>query len=226
MDTIVAIFPHPDDDAYGMGGTLLLMKERFRLHSLCLTKGERGLSPDPRAQTAATRQKEEEACCRLLGAELEFLEQIDGEVFAGREICERVAARLKDLHPRAVLTTFPMEHHPDHAATAEIAVKALRLAGLYDTVEVYQAEEGAGTQTICFDPHLYVDITSVFEKKKELLRCHACQNLDGCMIEAVTAQNRLRGDMARCNYAEAWRSYFPLVNWRHGRRPVPVLLEL
>jgi N-acetylglucosamine malate deacetylase 2 len=226
MESVVLLFPHPDDDAYGMGGTVLRMKGKYKLHSLCLTRGERGLGPVASAETAATREREERACASLLGSELEFMGEIDAELFAGREICERVAARLKAISPRAILTTFPMEHHPDHRAAAQIAVAAAKLAGIYDSVEIYQAEEGAGDQTISFDPQLYVDIGEVLEAKTALIRCHACQNEDDHLVARAMEQSRFRGRLAGCEHAEAWRTYFPLVNAGSRRGRVPLLLQI
>lgn len=226
MESIVLIFPHPDDDAFGMGGTALLMKGRYRLYSLCMTKGELGIGLVYSAETAAMREKEQITCSGLLQSDLEFMNRIDGELFADRDICEQVAARLKKINPRAILTTFPFENHPDHAACAETAVKAARIAGIYERVEIYLAEEGSGSQTLSFDPHIFVDITPVIEQKKELIRSHACQNKNDAMCKEAIEQNLFRGRHAQCGYAEAWRSYFPLVNWKSGRNPVPVLLEL
>jgi N-acetylglucosamine malate deacetylase 1 len=225
MDTIVLIFPHPDDDACGMGGTALLLKDRFTLHSICLTRGDRGLGPDPSAETAAMREKEQRECSRLLGSQIEFLGATDGEVFADRGMCEQVAARLADLSPRAIFTTFPMENHPDHAACADIATMAARIAGIYPMVEIYQAEEGLGSQTMSFDPHIFVDISSVIEEKKRLVRCHACQNPNDSLCTEVVEQARFRGRLALCEYAEAWRSYFPIVSGGRGWGPIPILLE-
>ncbi len=221
MESIVLIFPHPDDDAYGMGGTSLLMKGRFKFYSFCLTKGERGLSLDPSEETAAIREKEEMKACSLIGSELEFFGCIDGELFASREICEKIALRLKEIQPRAVLTTWHIENHPDHASASEIAVKACKLADIYDKVEIYHTEEGAGSQTMGFEPVINVDISNVIEEKKELIRCHVCQNKDDKMCEGAIKQSAFRGQLAGCEYAEVWRSYFPFINGK-----IPVLLEL
>ena len=43
MDSILFIVAHPDDLAFGMGGTALLMKDKFKLHIFCATRGERGM---------------------------------------------------------------------------------------------------------------------------------------------------------------------------------------
>jgi len=224
METIVLIYPHPDDEAYGMGGTALLLKEQFRLHLFCLSKGERGLGQDPSPSTAAMREQEARTAAAMLNAELEFFGAVDGEVFASRELCERVGARIKALDPRAILTTWSVDNHPDHAAACEVAIKACRQAGLYGHLEILQAEEGAGVQTMNFDPHLYVDITAVIEQKNALLRCHACQNPADSLVRDALEQSRFRGRLAGCAHAEAWRSYFPIVGGRG--RPTPLLLNL
>lgn len=207
MDNILIIVPHPDDVAFGMGGTALLLKERYRLHVLCASKGERGVPGQEMAMTAAIREQEEAAACAMLGAELTFLGLIDGDIFAGREICLQVADIVRRLQPVAVFTIWPIDAHPDHSATAEIAKKACSLAGF--SGEFYYIEEGLGSQTTCFRPHIYVDVTPVFTERLRLLRLHACQNVDDGMVREVTARSEFRGLECRCHYAEGFTMPLP-----------------
>lgn len=214
MDTIVALFAHPDDESSGLGGTLWLLKDRYRIILLCLTKGERGLSPgfvEVRAETARIREAEMRAAAALLGAEVRFLDRIDGEVFADRTICEQVAGILREVAPVLVFGMWPIDAHPDHAAASEIARKAMRLAGF--TGEFWMHEEGI-SQTAQFEPDLCVDISGVVEAKNRLLRCHACQNPDDRLVHGCALLNRLRGAKAGCQAAEGFKSP---QTWRAGQ---------
>ena len=222
---IALVVAHPDDVAFCMGGTALLLKDRYRLHVLCASKGERGLSRDPRASTARIREKEEAAACARLGAELTFLGETDGEIFAGRAVCTRVAGILKRLDPAALFTLWPVDV-PDHVAASGIGTKALRMAGRFDTTQVYFFEAGMGGQTNQFEPDLYVNIDAVAEGKRELIRCHACQNPGDRSAAAMLERDRFRGRLARCEYAEGFRTPNPLIGTRWNRRAECLLLEL
>ena len=222
---VVIVAAHPDDVAHAMGGTAYLMKDRYKLHVLCLTRGERGLSREPSPETAAIRTKEEEAACAILGADLTFLAQTDGEVFAGRELGEKGAAILKELDPVAVFTMWPINVR-DHSAAYEIAMKALHLAGTFYTTEFYMFENGIGGQTNQFEPDVYVNISEVVERKKDLVRCHACQNPDEDSVNRVIQRNVFRGLLARCDYAEPFKTFMPLMGSRWGRRSGCILLDL
>jgi LmbE family N-acetylglucosaminyl deacetylase len=222
---IVMIAAHPDDIAHGMGGTAWLLKDKYQLNVLCLTKGERGLSREVSEETASIREKEEAAACKLLGANLTFLGLIDGEVFAGREICERVAEILKELDPIAVFAQWPV-NVPDHTAAFTIAMKACSLAGIYHTTEFYMLENGVGGQTNQFEPDMYVDISDVVEHKKDLIRCHACQFRGENHIEKILSRNVFRGLLARCDYAEPFKTINPPVNRRWGSKTGNILLDL
>src|SRR5436305_7953868 len=46
--TLGTILAHPDDETFGVGGTLIrYADEGVRVHSLCLTQGEQGWNGDP-----------------------------------------------------------------------------------------------------------------------------------------------------------------------------------
>jgi len=207
MQTVLVLFAHPDDEANGLGGTLWLLKDRYRIVLLCLTRGERGLSRghvEAEPEVGRIREAELRAAADLLGAEVRFLDRIDGEVYADREICERVADSIRELQPALFLSMWPFDLHPDHAAASEIARKAIRLAKY--SGEFWMFEEGMH-QTFQFDPDLCVDISAVLEEKRRLIRCHVCQNADDRMVIGIEQVNRFRGMKAGFAYAEAFKSF-------------------
>ncbi len=74
MATILAIYAHPDDEAFSIGGTLArYAKEGHTVKLICATKGERGKITDPeiKADTniSALREQELKDCCIILGIE-------------------------------------------------------------------------------------------------------------------------------------------------------------
>ncbi len=222
---IVITGAHPDDIAHSMGGTAWLLKDRYRLHVLCMTKGDGGIKDKSREEAAAIREEEERAACRLLGANLRFMGQTDGQVFAERELCETMAAIFDELKPAAVFTLWPI-NVPDHAATQHATMKAMNMADIYCTSEFYMYESGPGGQTNQFEPDIYVNIDTVVDQKRELIRCHRSQNPDEEAVERRLQRNIWRGKLARCDYAEPFRTPWPLMGTRWGRRAGCLLLDI
>jgi LmbE family N-acetylglucosaminyl deacetylase len=231
---IAFVVAHPDDVAFGMGGTAWLLKARHRLHVFCASRGERnyvdpqgrtGLAKPPSEELGATRAAEEAEACRLLGAELRFLGQADMEVSASRQAIHELAEPLAALKPVAVFTLWPV-NTPDHVAASALTIQTLRLAGIFHTTEVYFFEIGLGGATNQFIPDLYVNISEVIEQKRRLIRCHRSHGPLEETVETYTRDNALRGRFARCDYAEAFKTPDPVVNQRWGRKARYLLLDL
>ena len=204
MKNVAVVVAHPDDTAVGLGGTALLLAEAgYRVHSICATRGELGLAgKDPR-ETGERREKEERASCALIPAEPYFLDMIDQDVYASREVCEKVACLLKEISPVAVFTIWPIDNHVDHSATGEITMKAVRRSGI--KTEIIFCEESPN-QTCLFSPDHYVDISSKIDLKMELIRCHRCQNVNDGLASSALKRAERRGAEAGFSYAEAFKS--------------------
>jgi N-acetylglucosamine malate deacetylase 1 len=230
MRNIVIFQAHPDDWAYGMGGTAYLLRDAYKIHVINVTKGERGLSKEASEKTAAIRMDEEKAACGIIHADTVFMGQIDGDIYAEKELCDAAVKLLKQLDPVAVFSLWGIDGTVDHAATYGLTLKAMSQAGflldIQDTRELYFYETGMGSQTNRFDPDLYIDVSDIFEKKKEIIRCYACQNKNDSLAEHSTFQNSARGKAPRCEYAEGFKTFYPLVNKRGGKKCGCILLEI
>ena len=125
-DKIVVVPAHPDD-LIPCFGTCLLTKDVFEWHVIEFTHGERGLGEAvfKDGSCRKIRMAEEEAVCNELGATLHWLDEIDGEAYACRETCERLAELLKELKPRAVFV-----HGHGKAIAMLAAAAAMLVAGL------------------------------------------------------------------------------------------------
>jgi LmbE family N-acetylglucosaminyl deacetylase len=77
---IFGIFAHPDDEAIGPAGTLLLeAKAGTEIHLISLTAGESGMNPDNHADLGAVRLQEWRRAGSLIGAtEMHHLGYQDG----------------------------------------------------------------------------------------------------------------------------------------------------
>jgi LmbE family N-acetylglucosaminyl deacetylase len=129
----LAIGAHPDDVEFGAGATLAKWAAAGCVvsHLVC-TDGSKG-SWDPTedvAELVATRQVEQRAAARALGAtgEVAFLGEVDGELAAGLDQRERVARVIREAQPEVLLTHDPWKRwrlHPDHRAAGFLALDGL-----------------------------------------------------------------------------------------------------
>lgn len=222
---IAFIVAHPDDVAHAMGGTAWLLKQKYKLHVFCATRGEYGIQGLPPEDAGRIREKEEAAACALLDADLMFLDQLDAHLCAGEELCRRVSVELKRLRPKAVFTLWPVNRHIDHVAAHFIAVRAIHMAGISSDTELYMAENAIGVITRQYDPDILVDISGVIEEKKQLIRCHASQNPREGNVLDVLERNKIRGWFCDTAYAEAFKTMGPKIV-RPGVPPCSVLDSL
>jgi LmbE family N-acetylglucosaminyl deacetylase len=127
--TLVVVLAHPDDDAYGIAGTVALHADdpEFRFVLILATDGGGGDIregfPATRETLGAVRRAEDEAGWRALGREpdrREWLGYDDGAVdrVPRDELVERIAAILAEEQPDVVATFGPdgIFGHPDHIA--------------------------------------------------------------------------------------------------------------
>jgi LmbE family N-acetylglucosaminyl deacetylase len=125
--TVMMVAAHPDDDAYGMAGTVALHSadEGFRYVLVHATDGGAGdIPPDfpaTRETLGALRREEDERAWRALGRppdRHEWLGYQDGEVsaVAFEELVDRLAAIMAEERPNVVGSFGPdgITGHPDH----------------------------------------------------------------------------------------------------------------
>jgi len=147
---ILSVLAHPDDESFGMGGTLALYAERGAdVHLVCATRGEVGEMDEKYMQgfdSIADRRESELRCAAgILGlAGVYFLDYRDSgmpgsadnehprALFAQpvKEVAENVVCYIRDLKPDIVLTFDPIGgyRHPDHIAIHDATVLAFEHA--------------------------------------------------------------------------------------------------
>ena len=195
-ETIAIAGGHPDD-LVGSLGFALLAKDRFDIHMLDFTRGEVGWSGHGKEETARVRTAEEESVCAELGATPHFLGEVDGDAFATREAVARTAALLRELKPRAIIMHWP----PLKAVWTTYADPRK------DFPEIYFYEETS--QSLYFHPVWYVDITSVWDRKVELMRKYVSQNSGDGIVRNKTEDALFRGNQFWVDKAEAYAPYRP-----------------
>ena len=197
-ESVAFVCAHPDDFG-GISGTGMLLAEKYDVHVIDYTHGERGLGEEGYRDGSVRKMRtaEETEACKVAGVTLHWLEEIDGEASAGMETCKKLAALLKGLNPRAVILHWPVDTHNDHVMSAAASLRAIQLAGLRP--EVYFQEQHH--QSRSYRPVLYVDISPVKARKDRLIGCYKCQWPDQ-MVVRKTADAKAYGAEVGMEYAE------------------------
>jgi len=151
---LLAVLAHPDDESFGLGGTLALYSSRgVEVHLVCATRGEVGdVAPEylEGYRSIADRREAELHCAaEALGlSAVHFLDYRDSgmpgspdnhhsQALAAQPL-EAVAANvvcyIRELRPQVVLTFDPIGgyHHPDHIAIHRATVLAFEQAANAD----------------------------------------------------------------------------------------------
>lgn len=122
---IVGIFAHPDDEAFGPGGTLATFAQNNDVYIICATSGESATGTTDE-NLGRERQEELRKSCAILGIkDIFFLEYVDGTLSNNvyHEIGEKVQKILEKLQPDVLITFEPrgVSGHLDHIAMSMIA---------------------------------------------------------------------------------------------------------
>ena len=134
--TLLAVLAHPDDESFGLGGTLALYSSKgYDVYYVCATRGEAGTVDEEHLKgfkdTAEMRTAELMKAAQALGLkEVFFLgyrdsgmpgtepnQHPDAQINAPiDEVAGRVVKYIRDLKPEVVLTFDPIGgyKHPDH----------------------------------------------------------------------------------------------------------------
>ncbi len=147
---LMAVMAHPDDESFGIGGTLALYARRgVDVHLVCATQGEVGEAPPGLkgfASKAEMRVAELRCASQILGLKsVNFLGYRDSgmpgsadnhhpQALAAAplaEVARKIAAHIRQGRPQVMITFDPIGgyRHPDHIAVHQATVEAVRLAG-------------------------------------------------------------------------------------------------
>ncbi|MEK3935866.1 bacillithiol biosynthesis deacetylase BshB2 [Sporosarcina sp. FSL W7-1349] len=184
---VLVVFPHPDDEAFGVSGTISTYREMgVPVTYACLTLGEMGRNlgnpPFANRETLPQIRKEEllKACeamglddLRMMGLRDKTIEFEDDD-----KMVQLVTDLIDETNPSLVISFFPgLSVHPDHDATARAVVRAIRKMPEAERPTLYTKAFANNTIEILGEPDVIHDITPVSEKKIATLKSHASQTI-------------------------------------------------
>jgi len=148
---LLVVLAHPDDESFGMGGTLAKYSaEGFDVQLLCATKGEAGdVSPELLVgfeSIGDLRESELRCAAMILGiSQVHFMGYRDSGMAGSsdnqnlhalasqpvNEVSSKIALYIRKLRPGVVITFDPIGgyRHPDHIAVHNATVDAFHQAG-------------------------------------------------------------------------------------------------
>jgi LmbE family N-acetylglucosaminyl deacetylase len=148
---LLSVLAHPDDESFGMGGTLAkYAEEGVEVHLICATRGEAGeVAPEFLEgfdSIADLRVSELNCAVTHLGlTSLTILNYRDSGMTGSpsnqnpealinapiEQVAGEIANKIRELKPQVILTFDPLGgyKHPDHIFVNQAASKAFHLAG-------------------------------------------------------------------------------------------------
>jgi LmbE family N-acetylglucosaminyl deacetylase len=194
MKSLVCVFAHPDDEAFGPSGTIAKEALLRDVYLICVTDG--GAYGD--TKLAKIRKEEIQASANILGIKkIFFLGFKDGSLNNNlyHDLAGKIEKIIKDLRPDTILTYEPhgVSGHIDHIAVSLVTTyvfQKLRFVKtlLYHCLPEWQTKFQRG-YFIYFPPGYkkdeidrVEDVKDVWSKKIEAIKAHKSQAKDGKAI--------------------------------------------
>lgn len=246
--TALAVFAHPDDIEFMAAGTLVLLERAdWEIHYLNLSSGNLGSTSGDAESTARIRLAEARRAAEMVGARFHAPFCHDLAIFYDGPTLATLAACIRDVSPRIVLTHSPSDYMEDHQNTSRLAVTAAFARGMPNYV-TDPARPPAGEDVAVYHalphglhdplrrrvvPGAFVDTTSVHEIKRQALAAHASQKdwLDvsqgmGSYLQSLDAMSLEIGKMSgEFTHAEGWRRHLHLGLSRNDVDPLADALK-
>jgi 4-oxalomesaconate hydratase len=232
---VLVLTAHPGDFVWRCAGAIALAVSRGeRVVIGCMSFGERGESASLWRQgydldrVKAVRRTEAEQAAAVLGAEIRFYDAGDYPLVETPALRDDLVALYREVQPTVVLTHAAQDpYNDDHAVAHAIAMRARVFAqapGVAAPGEVIGAPP-----VFCFEPHqpeqcgfvpnVLLDITPVWEHKREAMQVLAAQSH---LVSYYTELGHRRGTQAARNsgpnlglatqtFAEAYQRVYPQV---------------
>ena len=206
---LLAVFAHPDDEAFRCGGTLArLARKGVSVHVLTFTRGQAGSRGAPPLCTPeelpALREKELRCACAALGIRPpDLLDYQDGLLSEADpdQLVAHILQAVDKLHPQVMLSFGPdgLSGHPDHVTIGQCAVQAFHsteaVFALYTPAVPQSLATRLGMKQIHAVPDetiaITLDVSSTWDAKMSAIRCHRTQLGESPILSAAPQVQRM-----------------------------------
>ena len=155
---LLVIAPHPDDDIFGAGGTILKsIKKGAKVNVLYVTNGSKN------ASRIELIKKESVKVCNNIGASYDFLNCEVGNIpTTDNELNEKILSIINNNNIGTIFTSFLFDDEDDHKRVNHLLYKILR--NYKKNLELWSYQIYSS-----IIPNVIVDITEIMEKKEKLM---------------------------------------------------------
>jgi len=225
--TVLSFLAHPDDAEFLCAGTLIRLRDAgWSVHVATATPGDCGSATQDRWAISAVRTNEAARACALIGATYHCLDERDIFVVYDKPTLKKAIDLMRRVNPSVVFTHAPRDYMMDHEMVSQLARAATFAFGIPNVSDDVPAPPGAavphlyycdpfeGTEipySVAPEPTTLVDVTGVYDRKEQMLACHASQRewlrahhgMDE-YLEAMRRHAGGRGKRIGTKYAEAF----------------------
>lgn len=185
----LCLMAHPDDCEFLAAGALILLADRgWEIHIASATPGDCGTTQLSPEAIAAKRRDEAAMAASLIGARYHCLELRDLHVHYCEEAIRRILQLTRSIAPALILTHAVHDYMPDHEETAKLA-RTASIGFFVPNACGGPITPGVGMPHLYYadpvgltdhfgqphSPHVIVDISSVLDRKMDMLRKHESQ---------------------------------------------------
>lgn len=190
QDKILIVAPHPDDESIGCGGLLSMYASQCDV--LLITDGERG---GKSGDVAKVRQGEFIEAMTVAGVKkYSCLHIPQHQIKANRKIVKGYDFS-KYQH---IFVPNRLDAHQDHVAVYKV-IKSITKR-LNPRIRIYEYE----VWSTLHNPNIYLDISNIYDKKKELIECHKSQMAEMDYVGMILGLNAYRGRSHGYPFAECY----------------------
>jgi len=171
VDTVLAVFAHPDDAELTCFGTLGLLKSRgYRVLVGIITDGLAGLDP----ARSTDRVLEAQLASAVMGFELLRGALPDGDLQYSSQLIVPIEKWIRDYQPAIVITHDYDPAGIDHQDHIAVARAVLNVAHRKPGIELLlQVEPSRGSRS--FEPNIFVEVGAFAANKLAAITCHKSQ---------------------------------------------------
>lgn len=199
MKNIVCIFAHPDDEAFGPGGTIALLAQKYSVRIVCVTNGEAGINSTKETRALSEIRRDELLkSAEVLGVkDVQFVGYKDGSLSNNlyHEITDKLINILDAFKPDTLLTFEPrgVSGHLDHITVSMVTSFIFEKLSYVKKIMYYCISEDnralEGDYFIYFPPgytrqeiHEVFDVSPVWNIKLAAMIEHRSQKHDADRI--------------------------------------------